>query len=136
MNDRDFIYWLHGYFEITQFIPSNLYDYQVIIILEHINLVRKTRTNITDLSLPIEWIAGKLSNYSLLSNEAQMTVYKEIKDKLLNSMTKVIDLEKIKIETEPYSAGSVELPNPCLKEIMYRPGGISANPTGAGIMSC
>jgi hypothetical protein len=88
MTDRDFIYWLHGYFEISgNFILSNE---QIYMIKKHINLVQKERKEFSDHSAVIEWINEKINNwYNLVDNDLKLWIVTEISNRLNLIMARI-----------------------------------------------
>ncbi len=92
MNDRDFIYWLQGFFELANCfeLNSDLTNSQIKMIYDHIELTRSKRTDLNDFSLIVEWISGKLENHDGLSVNLRKAAVRSIILKVsgvLNKMT-------------------------------------------------
>jgi len=88
MTDRDFIYWLHGYFEISENLT--LSNEQIYMIKKHISLVQKERKNFSDHSTVIEWINEKIHNWdNLANNDLKLAIVTEISNKLNLVMARI-----------------------------------------------
>ena len=82
MNDRDFIFWLHGWFELagagTQDRYPDISQNQVQMIFEHITLARIKRKEPDEFSLMVEYIAGVLELFLHIDDSRRISEVKKL----------------------------------------------------------
>lgn len=153
MNDRDFIYWLQGYFEITLQGPAMLPDpekgfgsikypplgyQQWCSIRHHARLAISERQSFTHLSSIVDQISGMVEVWEYYEPDRLDEVANKIVKILSEVLTKVTPGPNIINDINYFSCSSFDnVGNVCFQSAEdYFRKDIYANPTGAGIMTC
>lgn len=91
MNDRDFVFWLHGYFELAIRIPDlgPGDGGRIQLVRRHIELARSTRTTIDEFSLVVEHVSGLLANYYYLTDTQRETAASSVAEVVAEQFTNV-----------------------------------------------
>lgn len=156
MNDRDFIYWLQGYLEITlqgpamesnperfghfNYPPLGYQQWQTI--KHHTKLVISERKEFTHLSSVVDQIAGLVEFWEGYRPDSLDIVYGKIRKLISLTMTKITPTYETRDYDYVFDVTSSVPPgpqNPCFEsaEKYFKRGeAIYNNPVGAGIMSC
>lgn len=89
MRDRDFIYWLNGYFELS--CQDSINGKQATVILDHISLVHETRLHIGKCAATIDYICGVLQMWQHISHTPADANY--VEKLILEALSKVLTKE-------------------------------------------